>query len=459
MNTRLNVAAMVAALVAFARLGTAEAWLEPPRLALRHALQQQGEPLPTLILRAPTSRSGPDPQQASATPTSDDLPTSTPTSPATAAPSATPAATSRPSSTVVVTGTPTTGAATPTVTWVPPATLPQPIDTPEPTTAVGRPILVVSDSDVRPGAPAPGDDFVVRLEVQNVGRVDAENVLLTLSSDVLVPAGQGASMYKEEIDAGETRPFEARMRVDSSAQTGVYSLAIVLRWDDANGLSYSDQTAIGVHVQGTDESRPLITVNSAQAPSRCVPGAPFSVSFELANIGGWEARNVVLAPAAGTLALEGAGPPPVNIGPGGAATVSLRLVASPVAEPGAVQQVFEIRYDDPDNQRYGDTYQLGITVGNTAAFGPLPIITRYSFGDELHPGQVFQLEIEVLNAGVSDALRTRLALGGTASSTSVADGTSSGSALGVFAPLGSGNVQYLGRLAAGETTTVQQEMV
>ena len=419
------------------------------------------EPGPTVVLRKATSSAAAGPLQATVTNTPDLPPSSTPPIGPSATDTAWPPPSSTPTSTASGVPSPTAPAATSTLTapapGAPTATAAVP-ETPTVPVSDDRPILVLVDSDVSPGSPSSGSDIRVTLQVKNVGRTDAEHVLLTLSSGVFLPIDKGAELYKEEIDAGETRPFKAKLKVDSAAVSGVYSLNISMRWGDAGGGEYSTQTSIGISVRGEQPpSRPLVTVSNAQAPSRAVPGVPFSVSFELANIGGGEARNVVVDPAGGPLALQGVGQSPIHIPAGGTATVALRLVAAPVAEPGAVQQSFSIRYDDEDGSRFSDNYQLGLYLTDNSALGPLPVIASYSFGETLHPGQVFELELTILNVGARDALRTRITLG--AAAAPAASGASSSPGGSAFAPLGTGNVRYIGRLASGEEEVVVQKMV
>lgn len=325
------------------------------------------------------------------------------------------------------------------------------------TLPLARPILILADSNVEPGAPAPGDQITVRLEVRNVGTVDAENVQLTVSSLVFRAGSQGSVLFKEEIDAQETRPFDLRLQVDSAAAAGVYPLDIALRWEDAAGLVYADQTSLGIQVFADGPAvRPVLVVEDTRVPGRVVAGVPFDIALQVRNGGGSEARNVVLTTSGGPLGPRSASDP-TTLAPGASAALSLRVVAADAPEPGAVTQILELRYTDVEGQTYVESVPVGLVIAGDAALGPLPLIAAYSFGDELAPGQVFDLEMEIENVGPTDALATRLVLGG--SGGLGASAAASGGGLGVFAPLGTGNVRYLGRLAAGATETVRQRMV
>lgn len=353
--------------------------------------------------------------------------------------------------------------ATPTPTTPVPPTPVSPTSTSEPTAISStrssneRPILILESVRVEPSRPAPGDTFDLDIDVQNVGGERAHNVRMSLSSEIFMPDGQSSVVWRDGIKPREERDFETRMRVGSATKSGTYPIGVTLTWEDEDGLQETLQDSIAVEVAGSLSVRPLIAVLNLRLPGRVAPGAPFGVTFDLQNTGGREARNVVVAPLSGPLALHGGGQPaPITIGPGGTAAVALKAVAAAVAEAGATSQTFEIRYDDEDGVRYTDTRLVGISVTSDDAYGPLPMITSYSFGGALHPGEVFDLNLVVQNVGATAALRTFLALGG---GVPPGDGTTGGTGLGVFAPLERSNRIFLDALQAGESTEISQKMV
>lgn len=391
---------------------------------------------PPTITPAPTPTPDPTDPAPTPPPTETPFPTSTPRPTDTPPPTATP-----PPATFTSTATPTT----------------EPTAISSTRSSEDRPILILDSVRVEPSRPAPGDAFDLDIDVQNVGGEPARNVRLSLASEVFLPEGRSSAVWRDGIKPGEERDFETRMRVGSATTSGTYPIAVTLTWEDADGLQDTLQTSIAVEVAGAVSVRPLIAVLDVRLPGRVAPGIPFGVTFDLQNTGGREARNVVLVPTAGPLALHGGGQAaPVTIGPGGTASVALRAVGATVGEAGATSQTFEIRYDDPDGVRYTDTRLVGLSITTDAAYGPMPMIESYSVGGSLHPGQVFDLELEVRNVGASDALRTFLSLGG---GTAPGDVSVTGSSLGVFAPLERSNRIFLDRLPAGKSTSISQKMV
>lgn len=356
--------------------------------------------------------------------------------------------------------------ATPTAT--PTATTAAPSATPGPTATAtivrrasdDKPVLALDKVKAEPSRPAPGQAFDLEIEVRNLGRARAHNVHVSLASESFLAEGRSSGIWKDGIAPDEERDFDTRLRAVATLRAGTYPVAVTLAWEDDEGNPYTVDASFGIDVGDGVAARPLVSIRASRLPGRVAPGAPFAAAFTLANVGGREARNVVLVPGGGgPLALHGGGEvAPIVLAPGAEAEVALRLVAAEQAVPGAVSQPIELRYDDPDGQRYTETQPIGVTVVGDAAFGPLPMVAGYRGGDALSPGDVFELALDVVNAGRQDALRTVLAFGG--GDTLLPDSSSSTStSLGPFAPLGRGNRVFLDRLAVGETRTIRQRMV
>jgi len=323
-----------------------------------------------------------------------------------------------------------------------------------------RPVLALDKINARPERPAPGQAFDLEIEVRNVGKAVARNVRVSLQSDSFLAEGRSSGIWKDGIAPNDERDFDTRLRALSTLKSGTYAVNVTLSWEDDEGNPDTLDASFGIDVGDGAAARPLVTILASRVPGRVAPGSPFSAVFDLSNLGGREARNVLVVPSgAGPLALHGGGEAaPITLGPGGQATVSLKLVAAEQSAPGAVSQIIELRYDDPDGVRYSETQPIGLTVIGDAALGPLPMVAAYRGGDALNPGQFFELSLDIQNAGRQDALRTILAFGG--GSTLLPDSTASTStSLGPFAPLDRGNRVFLDRLAVGETRTVTQRMV
>lgn len=388
-----------------------------------------------------------EPQQATATASRTALP------PATATLVVTPPAT--PAGTLPATvGTPATGATA------------RPSEAPETLPNEERPIIILDRYDVEPGAPLAGQTFRLKLELRNKGEHLAENIRVSLASSSFLPVREGSLVYSNAIDEGDGDSIETELRVAADAKAGSHPITVGLRWDDSWGGTYSDEVTIGVEVGGSGAARPILAVTGTRLPARVVPGIPFTLQLDLLNTGGKEARAVNVAPTQGALALVGGAGTLVNIAPGASATVTVRLVAAQVQVPGASSQTIELRYDAPEGEHFADPHPLGLSISGDAATGPLPLIAAYRLNGEenaeIHPGETFSLELDLINAGAGAAQQTRMILGagGAGSGTGAGSAAAAGAAsLGVFAPVGTSNVRFLDLMPAGQSRTEAVRLV
>ena len=365
----------------------------------------------------------------------------------------------------------------------PPGTLPATVGTPAPGTAAPgatakpseaaetlpneeRPIIILDRYDVEPGAPLAGQTFRLKLKLRNKGEHLAENVRVSLASSTFLPVNEGSLVYSNAIDEGDSDSIETDLRVAADAKAGSHPITVGLRWDDSWGGTYSDEVTIGIEVGGSGAARPILAVTGTRLPGRVVPGIPFTLQLDLLNTGGKEARAVNVAPTQGALALVGGAGSLVNIAPGASATITVRLVAAQVQVPGATSQTIELRYDSPEGEHFADPQPLGLSISGDAATGPLPLITAYRLNGkenaEIHPGETFSLELDLVNAGAGAAQQTRMVLGagGAGAGAGSAAGASAGAAsLGVFAPVGTSNVRFLDRMPAGQVRTETMSLV
>jgi hypothetical protein len=388
-----------------------------------------------------------EPQQATATASRTVLPPATAT--LVVSPPATPAGTLP-----ATAGTPPVGATA------------KPSEAPETLPNEERPIIILDRYDVEPGAPLAGQTFRLKLELRNKGEHLAENIRVSLSSSSFLPVREGSLVYSNAIDEGDGDSIETELRVAADAKAGSHPITVGLRWDDSWGGTYSDEVTIGVEVGGSGAARPILAVTGTRLPARVVPGIPFTLQLDLLNTGGKEARAVNVAPTQGALALVGGAGTLVNIAPGASATVTVRLVAAQVQVPGASSQTVELRYDSPEGEHFADPHPLGLSITGDAATGPLPLIAAYRLNGEenaeIHPGETFSLELDLVNAGAGAAQQTRMILGsggagsGAGSGSAAAAGAAS---LGVFAPVGTSNVRFLDLMPAGQSRTESLRLV
>ena len=358
---------------------------------------------------------------------------------------------------------PTPTLAPPVATAPPPSTVPAqasatsvPVQVDKGISNEERPIIVVEAFDTGGFTPAAGQSFHLQIRIRNRGEHLAENIRLSLASATFLPISSGSALILNKLDEGDEHTFVLDMQVVKSTSSGIHPLPISLRWDDSEGGSYSDEASIGIQVGAGSIARPILVVTSSKLPARCAPGEPFDLVLSLRNTGGLTAHNVVVRPVAGGgLALVGGSAGPTDIAAQTEIEMRMRvIVAESSSGSGSVTQQLEINYSDPDGERLSDMHSVGLIVTGQAAGQPMPMVSAYRVYREgesnsaLEPGGRFQLEIDLINLGQSDAQNLSVLIGGGA-----------GGSLDRLAPSGTSNRRFVGLLPAGATRTVTQTMI
>jgi len=219
--------------------------------------------------------------------------------------------------------------------------------------------------------------------------------------------------------------------------------------------------------------RPVLTLISYSTDSFGVtPGDDFTLTFRIANQGGAKARNIVYTIVPGDFLPSGSGGVIAGgvIAPGADTAFTQGLIAGgELASKAFASLQVQTSYTDDYGASYAETFNLSFPVvkkapssgsqrpTSTATASPRPVLLIGGYAvdlDPLKPGSVFNLTIQVTNAGGSEARGVTLVLGGGsvntgANGTPGADGggvSGSGTNLENFAPLGESNVAYLGSL-------------
>jgi hypothetical protein len=187
-------------------------------------------------------------------------------------------------------------------------------------------------------------------------------------------------------------------------EAGRLSLDVALDYADYQGGTYSEQQSIGLEVSTALENRPQLLVESYETvPDPLTPGAPFTLTLALNNVGGGEAQRVTL-----TLGGEGGtelGPfAPVasgnvrfvaRLGAGDGVAVVQRLVVDGSAEPGAYTLPISLAYDDARGTRHVDDQRISLLVRRE----PHLQVSFFRPVEGAVVGEPFELPIDVTNIG------------------------------------------------------------
>lgn len=225
----------------------------------------------------------------------------------------------------------------------------------------------------------PGDQFELTVELKNVGKVAAQEMLVTFGtvednggdddngngggssttpSTTFAPLGSGGTLAIGDVEAGDSTTFNQVFIVNGTTVSGIYSLPITLRYQRPDGTDVQDNLRATVVVIRP----PPLRVNLQAPPLEFVTvGEPITLAYDLLN-GGSEAlelTNATTETETGDV-VEGAA---TLIGqvPGNdqAAYTSVVIPYS----PGTMDIIVTIRYlDDLNNEReIVNTYQVEVS--------------------------------------------------------------------------------------------------
>ena len=345
-----------------------------------------------------------------------------------------------------------------------PATLiaqtPTPVPEPPTPTPFHRPIIFVRSFRTHPSPIVAGQPFELFLELHNSGSARAEHIVVTFASDGFVPEATSSVKPIPPLDPGASYELGILMRAHAQLKSGTHELAARLDYNDPYGLSYTSQEVIGVGVIGGSSVEPRLLIERlATEPTVLAPGTEFEMALRVRNVGGGEAKNVLITPKPGSIFTPmgtGGAKPLASLKAGWAITVTLRMVVSQGAEPGTYSQGFLLECEDLEGNRHSTSQDIGLTVSPQATDRPQLLITGFrSDPHVLYPGDIFAFSLTLQNVGRGDARRVLLTLG----REQLAGGQGGGIAQGVFVPLESTNVCYVPYLSVGTGITITRRMM
>lgn len=234
--------------------------------------------------------------------------------------------------------------------------------------------------------------------------------------------------------------------------------------------------------------RPIVVILSYKTkPSPVTVGQNFVLDINLENQGQISAKNLVITftpgdflprDTGGVLAIS-------QLGPDDDKSVKQSFVVTSALQGQNVSTLAaSINYMDENGNAYSESFTFTIGIEKAVISGsgadptPTPTATQVARPQlviagyatdvsQLNPGAQFNLELNVLNAGNSDAKRVTMIVGGAATLPTTGDNgtpippgySASGGEFTNFSPLGVSNVHYLGDLDQGGTLTGRQPLI
>jgi len=333
-----------------------------------------------------------------------------------------------------------------------PTATPKPHQEPPP----GRPILTVRNYVVDPVQVRPGQEFTVSVEVYNNGSRAGENTMAVFPGGTFIPLDEKGHLFWQ-VHINATFIATQRFRAPKEISNGVHQLNVELSANDWEGNHYDYPTTIPVEVIGSSTGvaytgKPKMIVEAITCtPQIVMPGAPFTLTLQIANRGSRTATNVMAhADTEATVPVVGSGVVAVDkVAIGGTATIALPLQLKPGQEGGRQGLGVTLEYSDYSGGNYSDQQTVGLDVDASLANQPQLLIQHYHTTPEaISPGDSFTLTLNIENVGGGDAQRLSLALGG-----------EEGEQLGSFVPIEGSNVSFISRLPAGASEEVQMQLM
>ena len=320
----------------------------------------------------------------------------------------------------------------------------------------------------------PGSKLTFSVTVVNSHDTDISNLTFSASSALsLVTTSLSSSSASVGANSSYTVIVDATILTTASAgQNDVVTFDV---YEGATFVTSASMT-INIVAPGENSKRPLLGINTYSTSPKVVKGGQeFTLTFVVENRGMVSAfNNVVTFTGEGFFPRTNSGTQYIqNIEPGGKTTFTQNFLVSDSlawSEAGTINAA--VTYNDSSGKQYTDTlpitiilspYAYSATSTPTPAAKPqLVVIGNSTDIDPLQPGSIFELTLKVRNLGSSDAKAVTMYLGGGLSFNDAGTpqaGSSSGTELTNFAPLGSSNVVVVGDIAKGSEVSIKMKLV
>ncbi|HOU12998.1 MAG TPA: hypothetical protein PKZ84_07760 [Anaerolineae bacterium] len=271
----------------------------------------------------------------------------------------------------------------------------------------GKPKVLIEGATTTPPVITPGMPFSLTLVLANRGSRTAANILAHADAAMAIPAFGGNVVSTDVLKIDNLVTVTLPLLLKPVKEGGRQGLTIALEYSDYSGGSYSDQQTVGIDIDTSLANRPQLLINAYHTePQSISPGDSFTLTLELANVGGGDAQRITLALGGeegenlgSFVPIEGSNVSFVpNVTAGETAAITLRLMVAGNAETKAHNLPVALAYDTGTGTREKDTQRVSLMVFRRPQF-------KVSFYRPVEGsamvGQPFALPIEVVNSGTA----------------------------------------------------------
>ncbi len=276
------------------------------------------------------------------------------------------------------------------------------------------PKLSLKAVSTNPSPVQAGQNFKLKLTLENQGTVSAKNVqvtLLGLKNDGASIIGSTNKQTDSIIYGGYTQDFTYDLSASTKIETGANSLKIRLDYNDATGSVFTDEIEFFYNVQSGGSQSVVELKNVVSPTSTLTPGSNAVIACDVANTGTSDAYNVKVTISADKEII----PRTLNtilipiLKKGETKNVQFQLFISDEAVTKNYPVAINVEYDlSPSGNSAKQTAMqyVGLYVENPSGKSvPRLIIDKYSVDPQtVNAGQQFTLEVSILNTSKTSTI-------------------------------------------------------
>ena len=193
------------------------------------------------------------------------------------------------------------------------------VNTPEPELQFTRPLVTISSYDYGVDRVTPGNEFNLKIRLQNSGESDAYNMVVTFESTDFLPLASGGVQAVPHLDTGASVEIDQRMRANASLW-GYSSGAITanVSYTDERGTSYTERFTLTIDLRipvyttaqptatPTLQARAQLVVGGYEVDVNPLqPGTIFNLTVDVRNLGAVDAHDVTMVLGGGVTVPSG----------------------------------------------------------------------------------------------------------------------------------------------------------
>ncbi len=143
---------------------------------------------------------------------------------------------------------------------------------------------------VLPDQVAPGEEFSVRLTIENTGLTRAGDITVVVNStQKSIALASTGRYYVPSLGPGESYPVELRFTSDRTTPAGINPVTVAITYDNIDGSAMLQTETVGIPFKGKAE---MAVSSITTDPVRPVPGSPFTLIVRVENTGTDRATSV-----------------------------------------------------------------------------------------------------------------------------------------------------------------------